>query len=69
MKYKMNVEEMDCMHCARKIKNTLLNINGVNSAVINIEDEYIIIEGEAAKENILKNVEELGYKVRLMKSV
>lgn len=46
MKKKFILEGLDCANCAAKIEREISELNGVNSATVNLMTTKLIIEGE-----------------------
>ncbi|OFI06541.1 copper-exporting P-type ATPase A [Clostridium acetireducens DSM 10703] len=64
MKEKLIIEGMSCNHCVMHVKNALVEVPGVKSVEVSLEDKCAIVEGEnLSKENLKKAVEEMGYDV------
>ena len=56
------VENMKCGGCVKSISTELLKMDGIQSAVVNLEDESIIIEGiDFSKDEVLKKLSSMGY--------
>jgi len=63
----LNVEGMTCNHCVASITKALMQLNGVENVIVNLEMKRVAIEFDAERMNveILKGtVEDAGYKVR-----
>jgi copper ion binding protein len=65
MQTKLKIEGMSCEHCVKAVKTALEEIAGVNSAVVNLKDNYALVEhGDGVSRAALKSaVEEAGYEV------
>lgn len=59
------VEGMQCEHCKKTVEETLLNIDGIKSAEVNLEEKVVTIglEKEIELEILKQAVESKGYKV------
>lgn len=49
MKKKFILEGLDCANCASKIERDITNLDGVESASLNLMTTKLIIEGDDAK--------------------
>ena len=46
MKKTLELEELDCAHCAAKMEEGIRKIEGVNSASVNFFAQKLVIDGE-----------------------
>jgi copper chaperone len=64
MKKIITIEGMACNHCVMAVKNALNKIEGVSQVDVELENKKAVVEGEALKDEILKEIiEEAGYEV------
>ena len=65
MKKKLYINGMSCMHCVKRAKNALLEIEGVQEAEVDLDGKFAVVEfSENVSDELLKNaVEEAGYEV------
>ncbi|EDS77338.1 heavy-metal-associated domain-containing protein [Clostridium massiliodielmoense] len=64
MKRKLNIEGMSCNHCVMHVKNALMEIEGVKTVDVNLEDKFAVVEGENLDDSKMKaEVEDWGYNV------
>ena len=61
----IKIEGMSCEHCANKVKNTLMNIDGVKGIKVNLSKKEAIIssDNKLNKDIIKKLIENLDYKL------
>ena len=59
------VDGMMCMHCVANVKKTLEGINGVQSAMVTLEDKkaVVVCEKEIADTVFVKAISDAGYNV------
>ncbi|MGL4362616.1 MAG: heavy-metal-associated domain-containing protein [Cellulosilyticaceae bacterium] len=57
------IEGMSCMHCVNRVKEALLELEGVTNVDVSLEDSWAIVEGNAEEEEIRAALEEAGYDV------
>ena len=64
VKQVINVDGMSCSHCAKKIENSLKEIDGVVKVSVNLDKKEVIITSKFEIDtNLLrKKIEDLGYK-------
>lgn len=60
------VEGMHCMHCAKKVEESLKKIKGVKKVQVDVETGKVEILSKTEIDNALINsaIEDLGYKVK-----
>ncbi len=66
MKKSLKVEGMSCVNCARAIEITLKKTEGIKSVKVSFELGKVEVdydEGKISEEEIIRKIEELGYKV------
>ncbi|MFQ6083039.1 MAG: TonB-dependent receptor domain-containing protein [Candidatus Aminicenantia bacterium] len=67
----LNVEGIDCQFCANTVQITLKKIKGVISAEVNLKEKKVVIEiwkDVVSIDQLIKTIEELGYRVTLDKT-
>ena len=59
------IEGMSCMHCQRRVKQSLEAVSGVESVEVSLEENTAKIthSQNTAKEQLIEAVEEAGYSV------
>lgn len=59
------IEGMSCSHCTNRVKESLQQMNGVESVEMNLEEKSakITISNPISEEEIKKQIEEAGYSV------
>lgn len=64
VKQVINVDGMSCSHCAKKVENSLKEIDGVLKVSVNLDKKEVIITSKFEIDtNLLrKKIEDLGYK-------
>jgi copper chaperone len=60
-----HVEGMSCEHCAERVKNALMQIEGIKSVAVNLKKKEVKIKFilEVPDNVIVKAVTEAGYQV------
>lgn len=61
----VKIEGMSCEHCANKVKNAFMNIDGIKGVKVNLsKKEAIISSGNKLDKDMIKNlIENLDYKL------
>lgn len=49
MRKSFKLEDLDCPHCAGKIENDVTNLDGVESAAVNVLSQKMVIECDESK--------------------
>lgn len=64
VKQVINVDGMSCSHCAKKVENSLKEIDGVLKVSVNLDKKEVIITSKFEIDTSLlrKKIEDLGYK-------
>lgn len=64
MKQEFSIKGMSCNHCVAKVEETLISLNGVKKANVNLKKEKGKIKFDESKiqiEEICRAINELGY--------
>jgi len=61
----IKIKGMTCGHCSARVEKMLLNVDGINDAVVDLAGENAIIklEKEVADDVIREAVDDAGYEV------
>lgn len=64
VKQVINVDGMSCSHCAKKVENSLKEVDGVLKVSVNLDKKEVIITSKFEIDTSLlrKKIEDLGYK-------
>ncbi len=63
----IQVEGMSCGHCSQTVEGALVKLDGVNRALVSLEDNHVVVEFDESKisvEKLKKQIEEVGYEVK-----
>ena len=64
MEKKIIIEGMSCNHCVEHVKEALSSIEGVLSAVVDLEGKYALVNVNNVSDEMLKEaIEDEGYDV------
>lgn len=67
MKELLNVQGMSCGHCAKKVEESVGQLEGVNEVNVKLADAQVEVsfnKSEVSLENIKQVIEERGYEVK-----
>lgn len=63
MKITFKIEDLCCAHCAAKIEEEILKLEGVEKANVNYLSEKIVVTTELEREALLAKVREIAAKI------
>jgi len=58
-----SVPGISCTHCKTAIEGELADVNGVDSAVVDVDARTVSVTGEVTEEAVRTAVDEAGYEV------
>lgn len=65
--FKLKIDEIKCTGCINRIKNVLSKIKGIKKYDISLDNKILnITTKEENIDNIIKRIEEIDFKVKLM---
>lgn len=62
MKQKFTIQGMSCVMCVKAVEKSVKKVNGVNTAVVNLTQKLLIVEGDFLHGDIIKAVKKAGFK-------
>ncbi|WP_343073969.1 cation transporter [Clostridium sp. YIM B02506] len=63
MMKKITIEGMSCGHCKARVEKALSELDGITSAVVDLEAKTATIEGETSDEVLREAIDDAGYDV------
>ncbi|MNM49865.1 heavy-metal-associated domain-containing protein [Clostridium intestinale] len=60
---KIIIEGMSCGHCKARVEKALSELDGITSAVVDLEAKTATIEGETSDEILRETIDDAGYDV------
>ncbi|WP_390888064.1 heavy-metal-associated domain-containing protein [Clostridium intestinale] len=60
---KITIEGMSCGHCKARVEKALSELDGITSAVVDLEAKTATIEGETSDEILREAIDDAGYDV------
>lgn len=64
----LSIEGMTCASCVGRVEKALKAVSGVSDAVVNLATERAIVHGTASIQELIKAVDQSGYKADLVES-
>lgn len=63
MEKTLKIEGMMCEHCVKHVEEALMDIKGVESVIVSLEEGTVIIrtEGEIPEDILAEAIDEAGY--------
>lgn len=59
----LKVSGMSCQHCKNTVEKALLGLKGVERVQVNLEEGKVAVAGSTSYPQLVKAIEEAGYKV------
>lgn len=59
----LKIEGMTCGHCKGSVEKALLKVSGVTQTEVNLASKQAVVIGTADRSELVKAVNEAGYKV------
>ncbi|OYU79631.1 MAG: heavy metal transporter [Flavobacterium sp. BFFFF1] len=59
--HQIEVENLKCGGCANSIEKALLKLQKVESVKVNVDNNIIVIVGDADRQQIVEKLAEIGY--------
>lgn len=58
---KVKVEGMSCNHCKMRVEKALKSVEGIEDAVVDLDDKSVEIKGNVGLDKIKEVIEDTGY--------
>lgn len=65
-KKKFKVDGMMCNHCRNNVEKSIKNLQGVEHVEVDLSSGIAVVEGDVSDEEVVKAIEDLGYKGKRM---
>lgn len=59
---------MHCAGCVASVERALQAVPGVNTASVSLADETVIVDGQAANDDVIQAIADVGYQARVLAS-
>ncbi|MCQ2609572.1 MAG: heavy-metal-associated domain-containing protein [Lachnospiraceae bacterium] len=56
---------MMCVNCKKAVENAASKVNGVESAVVNLMTNELMVQGKHKEKDIIKAIKSIGYNIEV----
>ncbi|MBL4934109.1 MULTISPECIES: heavy-metal-associated domain-containing protein [Clostridium] len=60
---KIIIEGMSCEHCKARVEKSLIELDGITAAIVDLDTKTATIEGDASEDAIRDAIDDAGYDV------
>ncbi|MDD7794794.1 heavy-metal-associated domain-containing protein [Clostridium sp. 'White wine YQ'] len=60
---KVVIEGMSCGHCKARVEKSLIELDGITAAIVDLDTKTATIEGDASDDAIRDAIDDAGYDV------
>ncbi|AHG72901.1 Cation transport ATPase [Mannheimia sp. USDA-ARS-USMARC-1261] len=65
MAIKLQLDGLHCGNCVKSVEKALNEVVGVTQAIVTLENQTAIIEGDVVAEDLIAAVEDIGFEAKL----
>lgn len=65
MTIKLQLDGLHCGNCVKSVEKALNAVPGVTQAIVTLENQTAVVEGDVAAEDLIAVVEEIGFEAKL----
>ncbi|MEG9481058.1 heavy metal-associated domain-containing protein [Mannheimia sp. HC-2023] len=65
MTIKLQLDGLHCGNCVKSVEKALNEVVGVTQALVTLENQTAIIEGNVVAEDLIAAVEDIGFEAKL----
>ncbi|MEG9545793.1 heavy metal-associated domain-containing protein [Mannheimia sp. HC-2023] len=65
MTIKLQLDGLHCGNCAKSVEKALNEVVGVTQALVTLENQTAIIEGNVVAEDLIAAIEDIGFEAKL----
>lgn len=65
MTIKLQLDGLHCGNCVKSVEKALNEVEGVTQALVTLENQTAIIEGNVVAEDLIAAVEDIGFEAKL----
>lgn len=65
MTIKLQLDGLHCGNCVKSVEKALNEVVGVTQAIVTLENQTAIIEGDVVAEDLIAAVEDIGFEAKL----
>lgn len=65
MTIKLQLDGLHCGNCVKSVEKALNEVVGVTQALVTLENQTAVVEGEVLAEDLIAAVEDIGFEAKL----
>lgn len=65
MTIKLQLDGLHCGNCVKSVEKALNEVAGVTQAIVTLENQTAIVQGDVAAEDLIAVVEDIGFEAKL----
>ncbi|QNS14310.1 heavy-metal-associated domain-containing protein [Mannheimia bovis] len=65
MTIKLQLDGLHCGNCVKSVEKALNEVAGVTQALVTLENQTAVVEGEVLAEDLIAAVEDIGFEAKL----
>lgn len=65
MTIKLQLDGLHCGNCVKSVEKALNEVVGVTQALVTLENQTAIIEGDVVAEDLIAAIEDIGFEAKL----
>ncbi|MDY2947816.1 heavy-metal-associated domain-containing protein [Mannheimia varigena] len=65
MTIKLQLDGLHCSNCVKSVEKALNEVAGVTQAIVTLENQTAIVQGDVAAEDLIAVVEDIGFEAKL----
>ncbi|AHG78020.1 heavy-metal-associated domain-containing protein [Mannheimia varigena] len=65
MAIKLQLDGLHCSNCVKSVEKALNEVAGVTQAIVTLENQTAIVQGDVAAEDLIAVVEDIGFEAKL----
>ncbi|QLB16684.1 hypothetical protein A6B40_03295 [Mannheimia varigena] len=65
MTIKLQLDGLHCSNCVKSVEKALNEVAGVTQAIVTLENQTAIVQGDVVAEDLIAAVEDIGFEAKL----
>lgn len=65
MTIKLQLDGLHCGNCVKNVEKALNEVAGVTQALVTLENQTAVVEGEVLAEDLIAAIEDIGFEAKL----
>ncbi|WP_025342377.1 heavy-metal-associated domain-containing protein [Mannheimia varigena] len=65
MTIKLQLDGLHCSNCVKSVEKALNEVAGVTQAIVTLENQTAIVQGDVDAEDLIAAVEDIGFEAKL----